>query len=160
MAGRLARLAAGYAVAAGTLGLVPTAASAQPISDQVGTVTGIVTWCIPPLPSSATTTSLAGGGGVSTSPPMADYRILLLPAPASVTLERGGVVVARQRITYRFEVRDPTSALPYNGAVVVTGRFRLRASAGAYVLTTPEVTRRVAVRAGRVTWVRATLSSC
>lgn len=158
MAGGLARLVAGCLVAAGALALAPTVAPAKSVS-EAGTVMGVVTWCVPPL-NSPTTTILAGGQGGSIAPPVTDIRILLLPAPASVTLERGGVVVARQRITYRFEARDPSSALPYNGAVVVMGRFHLRAAAGAYVLTTPEVTRRVAVRAGQVTWVRATLTSC
>ena len=138
------------AVTAGALWLGPLAPAGSATA-EAGTVVGLIEWCVPPAAVAPT------GSG---TPPVSDYRILLLPAPAEVTLSRGSVVVARESILYHFDVKDPSAALPYNGAVRVTGRFRLRAPAGAYVVTTPEVTRHVLVRAGRTTWVRTTLRSC
>ena len=61
---------------------------------------------------------------------------------------------------YSIWPRNLSTASPYNGRFVITGRFRFVASPGVYRLTTVEIRRDITIRAQRVTLVRVTMRRC
>lgn len=137
-----------------SLGIATTATATVP----TGLVSGLLEWCIPPVP----TTTVPGSSGVTTSTaaPLRDYRVLLIPPPSFVELSEGGVVVVRHLLAFVLSPDDSNSVLPYDGQVLMTARFDLRAAPGHYLLRTVDLHRRVLVVSGRTTSLRVVLSAC
>ena len=148
---------------ASVLNVAPWAARAVVASSNLGSVVGEMTWCEPPTStpsSSPTTTSVASSGySVTTLAPTNNAPFPTLPAPGEATLVRREHTIARGPVHYSVWPRH-LSTTSYNGQFVITGRFRLVAPPGTYLLTTSEFRRDITIRARHITLVRVTLRRC